>query len=174
MAAMHPQLFQKSTTDESEIRKLVVNYFLPDHTMLQWHPTTSEDILTPNTNKIVVFSSFFQCGFGLPACDFLRRLLDHYQIELVYLNPNSILQITVFVHLCEAILSIPPNFSLLKNYVFLKYQPSIANHKVIGGGLQIRPRVIFLDLPMKTSHQGWHKMWFYCESHEPSHPSFIG
>jgi hypothetical protein len=38
-----------------------------------------------------VFSSFFQCGFGLPAYNFFRGLLDQYQIELVHLNPNSIL-----------------------------------------------------------------------------------
>jgi hypothetical protein len=74
-----------------------------------------------------VFSSFFQRGFGLPACDFLCGLLDLYQIELFYLNPRSILQIVVFVHLCEAFLGISPNFPLFKNYFFLKYQPSVAN-----------------------------------------------
>jgi hypothetical protein len=91
MAASHPHLFQPSITDESEICKLIANYFLPDCVVLQWCPTTEEDVPTPNTTEIVVFSSFFQHGFGLPAYDFLRRLLDHYQIELVHLNPNSIL-----------------------------------------------------------------------------------
>jgi hypothetical protein len=61
----------------------------PDRVMLQWCPATGEDIPTPNTNEIVMFSSFFQRGIGLPACDFLRGLLDHYQIELFHLNPNS-------------------------------------------------------------------------------------
>jgi hypothetical protein len=70
MAASHPHLFQSSTADETEIRKLVVNHFLPDRAMLQWRPTAGEDILTPNTKEFVVFSSFFQHGFGLPACDF--------------------------------------------------------------------------------------------------------
>jgi hypothetical protein len=60
-------------------------------------------------------SSFFQHRFGLPASDFLCRLLDHYQIELVHLTPSSILQIAVFVHLCKAFLGIPPNFPLFKN-----------------------------------------------------------
>jgi hypothetical protein len=108
-------------------------------------------------------------------CDFLRELLNHYQIELVHLNPNSILQIVVFVHLCEAFLGIPPNFPLFKNYFFLKYQPSAANRKVIGGvGLQTRPRASFLDLPMKTSLWGWHRTWFHCKNHKPSLPPFIG
>jgi hypothetical protein len=104
--------------------------------------------------KLWYFYSF-QRGFDLPACDFFRGLLDHYQIELVHLNPNSILQITVFVHLCEAFLIIPPKFPLFKNYFFLKYQSSAANQKVIGGvGLQTRPRADFLDLYLKTSLRG--------------------
>jgi hypothetical protein len=41
-------------------------------------------------------------------------------------------------------------------------------------GLQTCPHAGFLDLPMKTSLQGWHGMWFYYENHEPSLPPFIG
>jgi hypothetical protein len=121
-----------------------------------------------------VLTSFFKRGSGLPTCEFLRSLLHHYEIELVHLNPNSILQIAVFVHLCESFLGVPMNFSLFKRYFLLKYQPS-ADNKVIGGvGLQTHPRSGFLDLPMKTSFKGWHKSWFYCENHEPSLPSFVG
>jgi hypothetical protein len=142
---------------------------------LQWCHDVGEDNPTPNTNEIMVFSSFFQHGFGLLTCTFFYGLLDHYKIELVHLNPNFVLQIAVFVHLCEAFLGIPPNFPLFKNYFFLKYQLSAANHKVIGGvGLQTRPRVGCLDLPMKTSLWGWHVTWFYCENHEPSFPPFVG
>jgi hypothetical protein len=101
MAALHPHLFQPSVVDESEIHKLVVNHLLPDRAVLQWRPPAREDIPTPNTNEIVVFSSFFQHGFGLLACDFLYGLLDHYKIKLVHLNPNSILQTAVFVHICH-------------------------------------------------------------------------
>jgi hypothetical protein len=143
--------------------------------VLRWRPANGEDTPTPNTNEIVVLSSFFQCGFGLPTCEFLRSLLHHYEIELVYLNPNSILQIAIFVHLCEAFLGVPSNFSLLKRYFLLKYQLSSDKWKVIGGiSLQTCPISSFLDLPMKTSLKGWHKSWFYCENYEPSLPPFIG
>jgi hypothetical protein len=171
MTALHPHLFQQSIADESEIHQLVTNYFLSDRAVLQWHPAAEEDIPTPKTKEIVVFSSFFQRGFCLSACDFLCELLDHYKIELVHLNPNSILQTAVFIHLCQAFLGIPPNFPLLKNYFFLKYQLSGANRKVIGGvGLQTYPRTGLLDLPMKTSLWGWHMTWFYCENYEPGLP----
>jgi hypothetical protein len=70
MASSHPQLFQASAMNESEIRKIIVNHFLLDHAMQQWCLATDKDIPTPNANEIVVFSSFFQCGFGLPICHF--------------------------------------------------------------------------------------------------------
>jgi hypothetical protein len=123
----------------------------------------------------MVFFSFFQQGFGLPTYNLLRGLLQHYQIKLVHLKPNSILQIAIFVHLCEAFLAIPPNFPLFKYYVFLKYQPSTVNRKVIDGiSLQTRPNSGFVGLQMKSSLRGWHRTWFYCENHEPSLPPFIG
>jgi hypothetical protein len=134
-----------------------------------------EDISTPNTNEIVVLTSFFQCRFSLSTCEFLRGLLHHYKIELVHLNPNSILQIAVFVHLCEFFLGVPPKIFLFKSYFLPKYQPNVDKWKVIDNvGLQTRPRSGFLDLPMKTLLKGWHKSWFYCENHEPSLPPFIG
>jgi hypothetical protein len=106
---------------------------------------------------------------------FLHGLLDHYQIEPIHLNPNSILHIAVFVHLCEVFLGIPLNFPLFKNYFFLKYQLSAANRKVVEGiGLQTHPRAGFLDLALKTSLRGWHRRWFYCENHELNLPPFVG
>jgi hypothetical protein len=127
MAASHPHLLKSSVADENEIRNLIASYFLPDHEVLQWCPATGEDIPTPNTNEIMVFASFIQCRFGLPSCDFLQALLNHYQIELVHLNPNSILQISIFVHVYETYLRIPANFPLFKKYFLLEYQSSATN-----------------------------------------------
>jgi hypothetical protein len=67
MVVSHPMMLQKSTVDEEELLKLVANHFLLDHKVLQWRPTKGEDIPTPNTNEIVVLSSFFSRGFGLPT-----------------------------------------------------------------------------------------------------------
>jgi hypothetical protein len=77
MAASHRHLFQQSVADESKIHKLLVNCFLLDHVVLQWRPAAGENIPTHNTKEIVVFSSFFQCGFGLPTYNFMCGLLDH-------------------------------------------------------------------------------------------------
>jgi hypothetical protein len=52
-------MFQQSIADEGEILKLVENHFLPNPMVLQWWSAKGEDIPTPNTKEIVVFSSFF-------------------------------------------------------------------------------------------------------------------
>jgi hypothetical protein len=137
--------------------------------------TKGEDIPTPNSNEIVVLPPFFIRSFGLPNREFLCGLLHYYQIELVHLSPNSILKIIIFVLLCEAFLVVYPNFPLFKHYIFLKYQASATNRKVIGGvGIQTHPRSDFLDLLIKTSLKGCHKSWFYYKNHEPDLPSFVG
>jgi hypothetical protein len=111
--------------------------------------------------------AFFQHRFSLLACDFLHSLL--------YLNPNSILQIADFIHICEAYLTVLPNFLLFKQYFFIKYQPSASKRQVMGGvGVQDRPHWDFLNLPLKTSLKGWRQQWFYCENHELSLPPFAG
>lgn len=60
----------------------------------------------------------FEHGFGLPYCSFFRGLLHFYGLELINLNPNSILDIAIFIHLCEAFLGIRPHFNPFR-YLFV-------------------------------------------------------
>jgi hypothetical protein len=144
MAASHPEKFKQSSVDEGELLMLVENHLPPSHVVHQWRLAKEEDIPTPNTKEIIVLTAFFHCGYGFLACEFLCGLLHHYQIELVHLNPNSILQIAIFVYLCETFFAVPPNFPLFKSYFFLKYHSCAVNQQVIGsGGIQTRPRSDF-------------------------------
>jgi hypothetical protein len=45
---------------------------------------------------------------------FFRGLLDFYTLNLIHLNPNYVLQIAIFVHICESYLGIIPHFGLWK------------------------------------------------------------
>jgi hypothetical protein len=55
-------MFQQSTTDESEILKLVENHFLPNHMVLQWQLAKGEDIPTPSMDlffpPVISFAAF--------------------------------------------------------------------------------------------------------------------
>ena len=77
MAAAHPEKFSASSVDEASIQELVDNFFLKDKATMLWRPAQGEELPTPNTNEIVVLKPYFQRGFGLPSCSFLRLLLGH-------------------------------------------------------------------------------------------------
>lgn len=44
--------------------------------IIGWRQAFGEDFPTLNTAKIVVFTTFFYSGFGLPTSNFFRGLLE--------------------------------------------------------------------------------------------------
>ena len=82
---------------------------------------------------MVVFKSFYEKGFALPAGAFFRGLLHFYGLEVTHLKPNSIAQIAIFIHLCEGYLGIAPHFNLWWALYRLKRHPSNARRNIVGG-----------------------------------------
>ena len=77
--------------------------------------------------------SFYKKGFALSAGAFFHGLLFFYGLELTHLKPNSIAQITIFIHLCEAYLGIAPHFNLWRALYHLKGHPSNVHRNMVGG-----------------------------------------
>uniref|UniRef100_A0A0A9D193 Transposase (putative) gypsy type domain-containing protein n=1 Tax=Arundo donax TaxID=35708 RepID=A0A0A9D193_ARUDO len=122
------KVWRVSTTSEEDLQELTVARILPSKSF-DWRSAEGEDFPTPKTTEVVAFTSFFACGFALLVSSFFRGLLHFYRIELTHLNPNSILQIALFVHLCKAYIAIPPHFNLLRWLFYLRPQPSKAAPK---------------------------------------------
>jgi hypothetical protein len=89
-----------SVVSESDLLHLVDVGVLPPKELCSWRICRGLTVPTEDTHESV--SPFF------------RGLLDFYNLNLTHLNPNSILQISIFVHLCEAYLGILPHFRLWK------------------------------------------------------------
>jgi hypothetical protein len=80
-----------------------------------------------------MFMSFLYRGLSLPAHEFLRRLLHVYEIQIWQLTPNSILDLAIFITLCEAFLGIDPHFGLCKKIFFVKLYNCSSGSFVTGG-----------------------------------------
>jgi hypothetical protein len=118
-------------------------------------------------------SLFLICGLPLPISPFFRGLLDFYHLNLTHLNPNSILQISVFVHLCEAYLGILPHFGLWKYLYHCRPRMAGGQHQLVGGAsLEMRRgrKIEYLNIPLKDSIKGWRLEWFIVENHGKSLP----
>src|SRR5436190_12311283 len=98
------EVWSKSMVMEEGLEKMVIDLFLPEKNLIGWRAAFGESFPTANTDEIVVFEHFFYRGFALTTNDFFRGILHWYGIELINLNPNSILHISIFIHLCEVFL----------------------------------------------------------------------
>jgi hypothetical protein len=110
---------------------------------------------------------------ALPTSDFFRGLLFHYGIQLHHLNPNSILHIAIFVHLCEAFLGIELYFDLFCHLFLLRVQPSADKIEVAGRAcLQLRQGMekVYILYKFPSSLSGWKERWFHIGNHASSLP----
>ena len=75
-------------------------------------PAQGQVIPTPKPGESVVFVSHFLQGLGFAPDPFVRGLMFYYGLDFHDLAPESILQISLFIVVCEAFLHISPHFRL--------------------------------------------------------------
>jgi hypothetical protein len=88
----------RSTMTEANIQALVDRGLLRPKAEVQWRATAEEEFPSEDVKEQVVFASFFERDFNLPAGDFFRGLLYYYKLELVHLVPNSITVVSTFIY----------------------------------------------------------------------------
>jgi hypothetical protein len=122
------------------------------------------------------------CSFSSPRSrssyfSLFLGLLDFYRLNLTHLNPNSILQISIYVHLCEAFLGVLSHFGLWKYLYHCRPGMARGQHQLVGGASleMCRGRKTdYLEIPLKDSIKGWRLEWFIVENHGDSLPPRSG
>jgi hypothetical protein len=87
-----------SVVSESDLLHLVSIGVLPPRELGSWRICCRVTVPTEDTHESVVYVPFLLRGLALPISPFFCGLLDFYHLNLTHLNPNSILQISIFVH----------------------------------------------------------------------------
>jgi hypothetical protein len=147
---------------EAKIQSLVDRKLLRPKAEMEWKAAVGEEFPTEDVSEQVVFVSFFEHGFNIPAADFFRGLLFYYKLELVHLDPNSITVVSTFIHFCEAYLGISPHFLLWRHMFCVK---SIVKHAGPVGAVifclrsGLKSAWIDNNLPANTAR--WRSGWFY-------------
>lgn len=164
-----------SDVTEENLKEMVAHGVLPAKEIIEWRPAYGEAFPTPNTHEVIVFTPFFYGRFALPTSKFFMGILEFYGINIYHINPNSIVHIANFIHVCEAFLGIKPHFALFRRIFFLKPQPNKSKPRVVGGScFQLWGTLCqkYFLMPFKTSNKGWHSNWFYIQNLEPSLPDY--
>jgi hypothetical protein len=70
----------RSMMSEAKIQALVDRGLLLPKVEVEWRAADGEQFPSEDVKEHVVFASFFECGFNLPAGDFFRGLLYYYRL----------------------------------------------------------------------------------------------
>ena len=98
-------------------------------------------------------------------------ILQHWGIQLHHLTPNSILHISIFVHLCEIFLGIHPHFDLFKSLFFLNPHSNVRNIARVGGAdLNFTQKYKYIPYTPRRQIGDWRAEWFYIDNHAPAIP----
>ena len=98
-------------------------------------PAKKQIVPTPEPHERVVFIPHFLRGLGFPLHPFIRSLMFYHGLDFHDLAPNSFLNISVFLVVCEAFLRIPPDFGLWLKVFNVKPKVVDGQHAVCGGAM---------------------------------------
>jgi hypothetical protein len=165
----------RSTMMEAKIQSLVDRGLLRLKAEVECKTAVGEEFLIENVKEQVVFSSYFECGFNLPAGDFFRGLLDYYKLELVHFVLNSITVVLTLIHFCEAYLGISPHFLMWRHLICVKRTgkrsgPVGAVMFFLRSGLMSE----WIDTDLPDNNTGWRSEWFYIADQLPGLPRCSG
>ena len=131
--------WKSSKCSDSHLLGLIAERLLQPRNVIHWRRSAGESFPHKERNESVVFLRHVLRGLGFSISDFFRGLLHCWGVQVHHLTPNSILHISIFVHLCEAFLGIKPHFDLFQYFFHLKPHPNDSKVDVVGGaGLQFR------------------------------------
>jgi hypothetical protein len=156
---------------EAKIQSLVDRRLLRPKAEVEWKAVAGEDFPTEDVKEQVVFASYFERGFNLPAGEFFRGLLYYYKLELVHLVLNLFSVVMTFIHFCEAYLGILPHFLLWRHLFCVK-----STGKSSG---PVRPVMFclrsglnseWIDTDLPDNNTGWTLEWFYITDQLPGLP----
>ena len=151
-----PVKWTRSTASELMIQTFVDRGELPPKSEIEWRAPGEETRPSPREGEIVVLLDHVTRGFRPPRSLFFRQVFKYYGLTPFDVAPNSILNMSNYVVLCEDYLQMAPSLELFLEYFYCN--PS-SKTQSLGpyGGVSIQRRKT-ADLPalMLASHpKGW-------------------
>ena len=150
-----------STIREKDIKKLWGAGYLAKrigHRLL----IAGQIVPTLEPHERVVFLPHFVRGLGFPLHPFVRGIMYYYGIDFHDLSPNSFLNISTFIIVCEAFLHITPHFGLWLKIFNVKPKVVNGEHAECRGAMVSRmPKVTWPTGTFNNSVKEWQQQWFY-------------
>jgi hypothetical protein len=110
--------------------------------------------------EFVLFTLYISCGLALPISPFFLLLLEEFGLQLQHLSSHSILQVAIFVHLCEMFVGVHPCASLFRHF-FVLVKSGKGRDNIGAYYFQTRPdpSVTYISPLAERRWEGWRSDW---------------
>ena len=160
-----------SSITEGHIKKLRKAGYLSNDIVYQL-PEEGQLLTTPRPHERVVFLPHFLRGLGFPIHPFVQGLMFYYGLDFHDLAPNFVLNISVFIVMCEVFFRIRPHFGLWLKTFNVKPKVVRGNQAECEGAMVGKmPNVLWLEGSFVETLKGWQSEWFYIT--EPRDPEWV-
>jgi hypothetical protein len=168
-SAMVPELPNSHFHDKRDFRVLrkVIGWQSPGYDERMQRGFVSLTGMSPG--DFVYFLAYALARLVLVFSSFFFMLLEHYGLQLQYLSPHSITQVTVFIHLCKMFVGVWPSVRLIRRFHVLhlvcKQLPRISGY-YFQQRTKGPSRYIATLTPSRWDH--WSEVWvlMQIEAHE--------
>jgi hypothetical protein len=110
--------------------------------------------------EFVLFTSYISCGLALPISPFFLLLLEEFGLQLQQLTPHSILQATIFVHLCEMFIGVAPCTSLFHHFFVLVKSRKTKDHiRAYYFHTRLDPVIVYIPTLGGVRWENWRSDW---------------
>lgn len=158
----------KAGCSEDAIQKCVAAGAFHPGELIEWRAPIKDETpkLSTLEDQFVILSlTHIICGLRLDVSDFLVSVLNHYRLEWSHLTPNSITALSMFAHLCEAYMGVPPTVEVFTHFYSLYH--NMKGETTTLGSVYFRLRdKMKKNYPLyylKVSQFSWVSLWFYAK-----------
>ena len=146
-----------STVQEKDIKQLRGAGYLAQK--IGHHlPLAGQIVPTPEPHEMVVFLPHFVRGLVFPLHPFVRGVMYYYGVDFCDLSPNSFLNISTFIVVCEAFLRIPSDVGLWPKIFNVKPKVVSGEHAECGGAMVSKmPKAVWSKGAFNDSVKDWQK-----------------
>src|SRR5664279_5461715 len=138
----------------------------------EWGPTTIRPGSTMPANLAVteypLFIHTLFAGLVPPFSPFFLAVLEHYQIQLLHLQPNSVVILAVFAFFCEAYLGVQPSVALFSCFYSLRTTTGDQRSGCVSFHFSDAMASKIIPLEVRKKVEDLRKRWVYVDVRQAS------
>ena len=114
--------------------------------------------------EVPIFIDALWAGLLPPFSAFFNAVLEHYQIHMLHLDPQSVSLLAVFAFLCEAIVGIAPSVALLHHFFSLHLTGARQSSGCVGFQAVAGTAGMGIDFELPSSVSEFRMRWVFVDA----------